>query len=51
LGDGLAGSMMKMAAGAADMMQGRIHWHIEARLDVPGIGLYTKAEVDLNLRD
>ncbi len=43
--------MLKMAAGAADMMQGRIHWRIEARLDVPYIELHTTAEVNLNLRE
>lgn len=50
-GDGVMGSVMKMAAGAADMMQGRIYWHMEARLDADGVDLYTKEKVTVNLRD
>ena len=49
-GEGMMGSVMKMAAGAADMMQGRIYWHVEARMDVDGVDLYSKEKVDLNLR-
>lgn len=50
-GDGVMGSVMKMAAGAADMMQGRIYWHMESRLDADGVDLYTKEKVTVNLRD
>ena len=48
-GDGMMGSMMKMAASAADMMQGGIYWHAEARMDVDGVDLYTKEKVNVNL--
>ena len=51
VGDGVMGSVMKMAAGAADMMQGRIYWHVEVRMDAKGVDLYTKEKVTVNLRD
>jgi hypothetical protein len=50
VGDGVLGSVMQMAAGAADMMQGRIVWHVEGRVDVKGVDLYAKRQVTVNLR-
>lgn len=49
LGEGTMGSVLKMAANAADMFQGRVYWHLEARLDVPGVDLYAKQNASVNL--
>jgi hypothetical protein len=48
---GAMGAVMKMAAGAADLLQGRIRWHVEARLDAEGVDLYTRRRAHVNLRD
>lgn len=50
-GDGLLGGALSVAASAADMMQGRIYWHIETRLDADGVDLYDKEKCRVNLRD
>ena len=42
-------SVLNLAASAADMMQSRLYWHIEARLEVEGVDLYTKQKVYINL--
>ena len=49
LDDGTMSSVLNLAASAADMMQGRLYWHIEARLEVEGVDLYTKQKVYINL--
>ena len=49
VGEGAMGAVLKVAAGAADMFQGSIYWHIEARLDVPGVDLYAKQNASVNL--
>ncbi len=50
-GEGIVGSMLNMAAGAADMMQAPIYWHIETRLDVKGVDLFAKRKVSVNLKN
>jgi hypothetical protein len=50
-GDGVMGSMVKMAASVADMTRGRLKWHVESRLDADGVDLFTKQKVHVNLRD
>lgn len=50
-GDGLVGGMLQAAAGAASFMAGRIHWHVESRLDADGVDLFTKEKCTINLRD
>lgn len=49
-GDGMVGGVMKMAAGAAKFMGGRIFWHVEARLDAAGVDLVDKEKCQVNLR-
>ncbi len=49
LGEGLMSSVMKMAAGAADMIQRPIQWHVEARLDVTGVDLCATRKASVNL--
>lgn len=49
-GDGALGGMMKMAAGAASFLGGRIYWHAEARLDAKGVDLYDKEKCQVNLK-
>lgn len=49
--EGVVGGVLKAAAGAAGTMAGRIHWHVEARLDSKGVDLYTKRKCQVNLRD
>ena len=49
LDDGMMSSVLNLAASAADMMQSRLYWHIEARLEVEGVDLYTKQKVYINL--
>ena len=51
MGEGMAGNLTRMAAGAADFMRGRIYWHIESRLDADGVDLFTKQRCQINLRD
>jgi hypothetical protein len=48
--DGIAGAALKLGASAVSMMQGRIYWHVEARLDATGVDLYTKHNVTVDLR-
>ena len=48
-GDGLAGGVLKAAAGAASFMAGRVYWHVESRLDADGVDLYTKEKCHVNL--
>ena len=48
---GAAGQVMKLAAGAANLFQGRIYWHVESRLDADGVDLFTKRRAHVNLRD
>jgi len=49
-GDGALGGVMKMAAGAASFMAGRVYWHVEARLDADGVDLYAKEKCQVNLK-
>lgn len=49
LDDGMMSSVLNLAASAADMMQSRLYWHIESRLEVDGVDLYTKQKVYINL--
>ena len=49
LDDGMMSSVLNLAASAADMMQSCLYWHIEARLEVEGVDLYTKQKVYINL--
>ncbi|MEC8475374.1 MAG: hypothetical protein VXZ38_12030 [Planctomycetota bacterium] len=49
LDDGMMSSVLNLAASAADMLQRPIYWHIEARLEVDGVDLYTKQKVYINL--
>lgn len=51
MGDGAISTVMKVAAGAADFMQGRIYWHVESRLDADGVDLFDKEKCTVNLRD
>ncbi len=51
VGDGAMGALVKMAAGAMDMFQGRLKWHVESRLDAEGVDLLTKRKVHVNLHD
>jgi hypothetical protein len=48
-GDGVMGGVLKVAAGAASFMAGRLYWHVEARLDADGVDLYTKEKCTVNL--
>lgn len=41
---------LKMAAGLVGFLGGKIHWHIESRLDAKGVDLYTKEKCEVNLR-
>ena len=49
-GDGVAGGLLKAAAGAASFMAGRVYWHVEARLDAKGVDLYSKEKCQVNLK-
>ena len=49
-GDGMAGGLLKAAAGAASFMGGRVHWHVEVRLDAKGVDLYAKEKCQVNLK-
>lgn len=51
MGDSVMGGIAKIAAAGVDLMQGRIKWHIEARLDADGVDLYDKERCQVNLRD
>ena len=51
MGDGVMGSVVKMAAKIENMTRGRILWHVEARLDMDGVDLYVKRKVRVNLLD
>jgi hypothetical protein len=51
MGDGVLGSVVKMAAKMENMTRGRIHWHVEARLDMDGVDLYAERKVRVNLLD
>ena len=51
MGDGVMGSVVKMAAKMENMTRGRIHWHVEARLDMDGVDLYVERKVRVNLLD
>lgn len=46
---GAVGGVLKMAAGASRVFGGRIHWHIESRLDAKGVDLYAKKKCQVNL--
>ncbi|MDX1566069.1 MAG: hypothetical protein R3236_11715 [Phycisphaeraceae bacterium] len=48
---GAVEKVLKVAAGAANLIQGRIYWHVESRLDADGVDLYTKRRAHVNLRD
>lgn len=48
-GDGVMGGVLKVAAGAASFMAGRVYWHVESRLDADGVDLYTKEKCHVNL--
>ena len=51
MGDGVLGSVVKMAAKMENMTRGRIHWHVEVRLDMDGVDLYVERKVRVNLLD
>ncbi|NBC23004.1 MAG: hypothetical protein GVY21_05960 [Gammaproteobacteria bacterium] len=42
---------LELARSAADVMQGRIHWHVEAVPEADGVDLSTKRRVEINLQD
>lgn len=48
-GDGVMGSVLKVASSAASVMGGRLYWHVESRLDADGVDLYTKEKCTINL--
>ncbi|MFK7788467.1 MAG: hypothetical protein AB8C95_03095 [Phycisphaeraceae bacterium] len=49
-GDGMMGGVLKAAAAGASFMAGRVHWHIEGRLDAKGVDLYDKEKCQVNLK-
>ena len=48
---GIFGAALNLGASAVGMMQGRIIWHVEARLEADGVDLYAKKSLTVNLRD
>ena len=40
---------MNVGANLVDEMQGRIEWHVEARLDAKGVDLYAEKNITVNL--
>lgn len=48
---GAMGSVLKLALSAGSMVQRRIYWYVESRLDADGIDLVRKRRVRINLRD
>jgi hypothetical protein len=48
---GVLATALNLTADTVGMRQGRISWHVEARLDAAGVDLYTDQGITVNLRD
>ena len=46
---GTWGAVMNVGANMVGEMQGRIEWHVEARLDAKGVDLYAEKNITVNL--
>jgi hypothetical protein len=47
---GAIGIGIKLTVAVLGIRQGRIYWHVEARLDAEGVDLYTKQKIRVNLK-